>query len=84
MVVVRPLKKHIERTIDRTLDGAPSALVKGILLGQRRQLPELGLVGRRALAVEAVAVEPELRRKSREPVRRSPSFGRRDKRGRQR
>jgi len=40
MVVVRPLKKHIERTIDRTLDGAPSALVKGILLGQRRQLPE--------------------------------------------
>jgi competence protein ComEC len=38
--VIRPLKLHIESTIDRTLTGTHAALMKGILLGQRRQLPD--------------------------------------------
>lgn len=38
--LIRPLKLHIERTIDETLTGPHAALMKGILLGQRRQLPD--------------------------------------------
>ena len=38
--VIDPLRNSIERTIDRTMRGDSAALLKGILLGARRQLPE--------------------------------------------
>ena len=38
--VIDPLRNSIERSIDRTMRGDSAALLKGILLGARRQLPE--------------------------------------------
>lgn len=38
--VIDPLRNSIERTIDRTMRGDSAALLKGILLGARRELPE--------------------------------------------
>ncbi len=39
-VVIDPLRNSINRSIDRTMRGDSAALLKGILLGQRRQLPD--------------------------------------------
>ena len=38
--VVDPIRSSINRSIDRTMRGDSAALLKGILLGQRRQLPD--------------------------------------------
>ena len=38
--VIDPLRNSIDRSIDRTMRGDSAALLKGILLGARRQLPE--------------------------------------------
>ncbi len=38
--VIDPLRNSIDRSIDRTMRGDSAALLKGILLGERRQLPE--------------------------------------------
>lgn len=38
--LIRPIKHSIEQTLDSTLQGQSAALIKGILLGQRQQLPE--------------------------------------------
>ena len=38
--VIDPLRHSIDRSIDRTMRGESAALLKGILLGARRQLPE--------------------------------------------
>ncbi len=38
--VIDPLRKNIDQSIDRTMRGDSAALLKGILLGERRQLPE--------------------------------------------
>lgn len=38
--VIDPLRRSIDRSIDRTMRGDSAALLKGILLGARRQLPE--------------------------------------------
>ncbi len=39
MRVVRLVRRHLNRTIDRTLKGSPGALLRGVLLGERRKLP---------------------------------------------
>ena len=39
-VVIEPVRQSINRSIDLTMRGDSAALLKGILLGQRRQLPE--------------------------------------------
>ncbi len=39
-VVIDPLRESIDESIDRTMRGDSAALLKGILLGERRQLPE--------------------------------------------
>ena len=38
--VIDPLRNSIDRSIDQTMRGDSAALLKGILLGARRQLPE--------------------------------------------
>ncbi len=38
--VIDPLRDRIDQSIDRTMRGDSAALLKGILLGERRQLPE--------------------------------------------
>ena len=38
--VIDPLRNSIDRSIDQTMRGDSAALLKGILLGERRQLPE--------------------------------------------
>lgn len=38
--IIDPLRNSIDRSIDRTMRGDSAALLKGILLGARRQLPE--------------------------------------------
>lgn len=38
--VIDPLRNSIDRSIDRTMRGDSAALLRGILLGERRQLPE--------------------------------------------
>lgn len=38
--VIDPVRNSINRSIDRTMRGDSAALLKGILLGQRRQLPD--------------------------------------------
>lgn len=38
--VIDPLRNSIDQSIDRTMRGDSAALLKGILLGERRQLPE--------------------------------------------
>jgi len=38
--VIDPLRSSIDRSIDQTMRGDSAALLKGILLGARRQLPE--------------------------------------------
>ena len=38
--VIEPLRERIDESIDRTMRGDSAALLKGILLGERRQLPE--------------------------------------------
>lgn len=38
--VIDPLRHSIDQSIDRTMRGDSAALLKGILLGERRQLPE--------------------------------------------
>lgn len=38
--VIDPLRNSIDRSIDLTMRGDSAALLKGILLGERRQLPE--------------------------------------------
>ncbi len=38
--VIDPLRDSIDQTIDRTMRGDSAALLKGILLGKRRELPE--------------------------------------------
>ena len=38
--VIDPVRNSINRSIDRTIRGDSAALLKGILLGQRRQLPD--------------------------------------------
>jgi competence protein ComEC len=37
--VVRAIRQHLERTVSQTLGGAPGALLRGVMLGQRRGLP---------------------------------------------
>lgn len=38
--IVLPIKRSIGATIDQNLSGAPAALLKGVMLGQRRALPQ--------------------------------------------
>lgn len=38
--VIDPLRRSIDQSIDRTMRGDSAALLRGILLGERRQLPE--------------------------------------------
>lgn len=38
--IIRPLRRSVERTVDATLQGPSAALLKGILLGHRAQVPE--------------------------------------------
>lgn len=38
--LILPVKRSIEHTIEATLHGTPAALLKGLLLGQKQQLPE--------------------------------------------
>ena len=38
--VILPIRASIRRTVDRNLSGAPAGLLKGLLLGEKRALPE--------------------------------------------
>ncbi|UCE20295.1 MAG: DNA internalization-related competence protein ComEC/Rec2 [Gemmatimonadota bacterium] len=38
--LIWPIRKSMRRTIERNLTGPPEALLKGILLGERRNIPE--------------------------------------------
>lgn len=39
MEVVRSVRRHLNRVISRTLTGSPGALLRGVMLGVRRDLP---------------------------------------------